>query len=289
MEGTFPHQSPLPPAPRSSTLSTFKGLLIDTVSHIGERIPFPSTTSPIQSQTPESNTFTSTFPMNWIVIGTVDFEDPNVGIHPRYRPILQYPLGEHSQMEAFMRMIIMDKAGDGDENPPRQDLNRLYFSPWVKEIVRAGCAKQKEERLRAGIVDDELGEEEGNDDEEDRFLEDGTEITLEMEEEWARERALLDVGSEERAVLFDKWVMRTCAGKMMLRGKKGFLGITEGNVEVGDFVCLLKEIKEPVVLRQVVSRDTGEMWMRVGDAYVHRIMDDEAWGLGLEEREVLVA
>lgn len=54
--------------------------------------------------------------------------------------------------------------------------------------------------------------------------------------------------------------------------QKGYVGMVHPHVRVGDCICLLQGATMPVVLR-----DSNGIFSVVGDAYVHGIMNGEAW------------
>lgn len=55
-----------------------------------------------------------------------------------------------------------------------------------------------------------------------------------------------------------------------------FLGLALMDAEVGDRIALLEGGRMPYILRPKVGREENE-WEIIGDAYVHGIMDGEAW------------
>lgn len=61
---------------------------------------------------------------------------------------------------------------------------------------------------------------------------------------------------------------------------KGYVGLAPNHALPGDKICLILGAIVPYVLR---AREEG--CQLVGGAYVHRIIDGEAIGLGLEEEE----
>ncbi|KAH7312875.1 hypothetical protein BKA65DRAFT_542442 [Rhexocercosporidium sp. MPI-PUGE-AT-0058] len=268
--------------PHQASQKTCRGIIVDQVSYIGERIPLPPPSQPHESQ-PEIKSkplLKSPFPIDWLIYSTVDFEAPVPDIDPE-RPILQYPIGGKSQVDAFWRMLIKDKDADG--KIPGPEFNGSHFSPWFREVLRMGYERQEEEKRR-NLGTSEVVEEEGAN---NGPIPEGMEVTKDTEEEWARGDDPLEV--DENIQVFDGWVRAVCAGKMMVRGKKGFLGILDEEVDVGDVVYVLKECEDPVVLRRIGGDEEGkEKWALVGEAYVYGIMDGEVWGLGLKEKEFVI-
>lgn len=66
--------------------------------------------------------------------------------------------------------------------------------------------------------------------------------------------------------------------RRMARGENGYLCLVPGSAEVGDKVVLARGGKVPLVVRR---EGEGNDWKFIGEAYVHGIMDGEAW---FEER-----
>jgi hypothetical protein len=64
--------------------------------------------------------------------------------------------------------------------------------------------------------------------------------------------------------------------------KKGYMGLAEGQVEVGDKVFVVRGSSVPLVLRPVTKSSrkgvgNSTRYTLVGRAYVHGIMDGEMW------------
>ncbi|ERF72755.1 hypothetical protein EPUS_04808 [Endocarpon pusillum Z07020] len=62
--------------------------------------------------------------------------------------------------------------------------------------------------------------------------------------------------------------------RRMMKTEKGFVGLASGEAVIGDSIVLFQGGHVPVILRW-----TGTRWQLVGDAYVHGIMNGEAFNL----------
>jgi hypothetical protein len=60
--------------------------------------------------------------------------------------------------------------------------------------------------------------------------------------------------------------------RRIVKTRKGYVGLAAGDTAVNDFVTLVQGGQVPLILRQV-----GYYWQLVGDAYVHGIMNGEAF------------
>jgi Heterokaryon incompatibility protein (HET) len=85
--------------------------------------------------------------------------------------------------------------------------------------------------------------------------------------------------------------------RRFIRTERGYIGLAGNEVRVGDSVVLCRGGMVPLVLRRVeaeteVDRSTGrerpDKWRLVGDAYIHGIMDGEAFDEGSCESMILV-
>jgi hypothetical protein len=75
--------------------------------------------------------------------------------------------------------------------------------------------------------------------------------------------------------------------RRMVKMKKGYIGLASCDARVGDQVVLCRGSKVPLVFRKDEGED-GDKWRFVGDAYVHGIMQGEAFEEGLCEQMKLV-
>lgn len=75
---------------------------------------------------------------------------------------------------------------------------------------------------------------------------------------------------QKEQTLGDNDILRTY--RRIFRTKTGYVGLGHKEVEVGDFVVLVKGAKVPLVLRQKESK-----WGANGDCYLHGIMDGNAF------------
>ena len=60
----------------------------------------------------------------------------------------------------------------------------------------------------------------------------------------------------------------------------GYMGLVPRTARVGDVVCLLEGAQTPFILRaNDSSESSGEdlSWNLIGEAYIHGVMDGEAW------------
>ncbi|KAF5230819.1 hypothetical protein FANTH_13670 [Fusarium anthophilum] len=83
------------------------------------------------------------------------------------------------------------------------------------------------------------------------------------------------------------------ASLQLLQGKKpfltkhGFVGIGQGDIRVGDSICVAHGLDVPFILRTFSKG--AQKWYFKGEAYCDGIMDGEAWGMNFQEfRAVLV-
>ncbi|KAF4414864.1 heterokaryon incompatibility [Fusarium acutatum] len=78
-------------------------------------------------------------------------------------------------------------------------------------------------------------------------------------------------------------------GKRTFISKKGFVGIGQQNLQVGDVVCVTRALEVPFLLRPLTVDGLDCTYQFIGEAYCDGIMDGEAWGLGLlETRAILI-
>jgi hypothetical protein len=58
----------------------------------------------------------------------------------------------------------------------------------------------------------------------------------------------------------------------MIRTSDGYIGLAPGDTQTGDRIFLLKGGAMPIVLRA-----KGQNWEWIGEAYVHGVLNGEAW------------
>lgn len=76
-----------------------------------------------------------------------------------------------------------------------------------------------------------------------------------------------------------------CTGRVLVRTRQGYLGLTPDDAREGDQVWVLSGGKLPLVLR---PRETGgHGYTVVGDSYIHGIMDGEVFRQWRERGDVL--
>jgi hypothetical protein len=62
----------------------------------------------------------------------------------------------------------------------------------------------------------------------------------------------------------------------MVKTEKGFIGLTSSGAKIGDSIVLCKGSKVPLIFRPGEG-SSGPKWIFVGDAYVHGIMQGQAF------------
>jgi len=75
-------------------------------------------------------------------------------------------------------------------------------------------------------------------------------------------------------------------GKKPFLTKNGFIGIGQGDVRVGDFICVARGLDVPFILRPLGKG--AQKYHFKGEAYCDGIMDGEAWGMGFQEFRAIV-
>ncbi|KAL5320197.1 hypothetical protein ACEPPN_010998 [Leptodophora sp. 'Broadleaf-Isolate-01'] len=65
--------------------------------------------------------------------------------------------------------------------------------------------------------------------------------------------------------------------RRLVRTRGGYLGLASARVKSGDAVVLAAGGQVPLVLRRRLELEGNEQWELVGDAYVHSVMQGEAW------------
>jgi hypothetical protein len=75
--------------------------------------------------------------------------------------------------------------------------------------------------------------------------------------------------------------------RLLVSDNDRWLGLAPMDAQVGDKIVLLGGGKVPYILRPKDGAETG-YYELIGDAYVHGIMDGEAWNPELLEEIVLV-
>jgi hypothetical protein len=78
------------------------------------------------------------------------------------------------------------------------------------------------------------------------------------------------------------WNRRTFRSKANSPNKSTLVGLVPQSAKMGDNLCILYGCSVPVVLRKLSGPNTSICWRLVGDAYVHGIMDGEAFRYGLQ-------
>jgi hypothetical protein len=79
------------------------------------------------------------------------------------------------------------------------------------------------------------------------------------------------------AFKYRQFHLRLCksiSGSTFITTKKGYMGITEGVVRVGDIITLISGLSKPVVLEHSYK---GDAWELIGTCHVHGVMDGECW------------
>jgi hypothetical protein len=87
------------------------------------------------------------------------------------------------------------------------------------------------------------------------------------------------------AQFFQSGLTRAILGRRFCESGDGRLGLLPRGAEVGDLVCVVHGGRRPLLIR---PRDKGlELELElVGPCYLHRMMDGEAFDLGLLERDI---
>jgi hypothetical protein len=89
-----------------------------------------------------------------------------------------------------------------------------------------------------------------------------------------------DIDSPEfawQAFKYRPFYLRLCrsiVGFTFFVTKKGYMGITEGTVRVGDIVSLISGLSKPVIWEPTYR---GDGWELAGTCYVHGMMNGECW------------
>jgi hypothetical protein len=92
--------------------------------------------------------------------------------------------------------------------------------------------------------------------------------------QWADEFAehKMDADANHLPVLVEALYQNMTFGRRVMKTQSGYVGLAHFQSQVGDIVCLLAGCTVPMVLRK------GEQGYKfVGEAYVHGIMDGQAW------------
>lgn len=104
--------------------------------------------------------------------------------------------------------------------------------------------------------------------------------------EYLREQQLNQTEEDTRATFFHTAVMRVCYGRRYFLTTGGYMGIGPTAMKVGDVVCVARGASVPLILRErrtfvgdgVIQAFNAHYERRlVGEAYVHGIMDGEAY------------
>lgn len=74
-------------------------------------------------------------------------------------------------------------------------------------------------------------------------------------------------------------LMSASVGRRMIRTKKGYLGFAPAICQAGDFVGVFHGSKTPLVVRRD-AHASKDVWILVGDAYVHGVMYGELYDEG---------
>jgi hypothetical protein len=117
------------------------------------------------------------------------------------------------------------------------------------------------------------------------FEEDGRTADIEkLRTEWEGEYRRLEalVGEHTKSPKFSRDLQVTCRGRQLFGTEKGYIGIGDITLEIGDLVCVLIGGKTPFILRPVV----GGKYRFIGECYVHGIMFGEALEEGLKREKV---
>ena len=61
-----------------------------------------------------------------------------------------------------------------------------------------------------------------------------------------------------------------------MKTEKGYIGLASSTARIGDFIILCKGSKVPLIFRPAESPRASK-WVFVGDAYVHGIMQGQAF------------
>jgi hypothetical protein len=130
------------------------------------------------------------------------------------------------------------------------------FGCWYDYLVR-GEKKLERELLERGMVPEQITAE---------FLTDFNMVCA------------LRFDGEDLAGKFQDTVWGLNRGKTFFMSKEGWMGIAEGGIQEGDVVALIAGLEMPLILSPV-----GGHFRVTAHAYVHDIMDGEAWPKSLDE------
>jgi hypothetical protein len=114
--------------------------------------------------------------------------------------------------------------------------------------------------------------------------------------EYLREDQLNPAEENTRATLFNTAVMRVCYGRRYFLTTGGYMGIGPAAMKVDDVICVARGASVPLVLREI-RKFVGDGLIQpfnahyerrlVGEAYVHGVMDGEAYNEGQLEKIIL--
>ena len=65
--------------------------------------------------------------------------------------------------------------------------------------------------------------------------------------------------------------------QILVTSKHGFLATVGTNAQAGDEISVLRAASVPLLLRKSKNRPYMETYKHIGTAYIHGIMDGEAW------------
>jgi hypothetical protein len=101
-------------------------------------------------------------------------------------------------------------------------------------------------------------------------------LGLDLDPETAAEEAIImfAMNCSIASVFHNMAVMYSCQ-RTFLTTQRGLFGLAPRGARQGDSIALLSGLKYPFVLRR-----NGERWHMLGPAYIHGVMDGEAWPQG---------
>lgn len=174
------------------------------------------------------------------------------------REMSRNPYGsESSTWDAIWRTIIIDRTADREEQAPLS---------WTHHFGRVWNSRSSRELYGKAPSIRSIG----------AFQIHGSSVN-----KWAEKFSFpIPEGEskepvQEREELLESLIdlnLSTAFSRRLMQTTKGYIGLTHALSQAGDCICLLNGCVVPVILRRRASRFTV-----VGEAYVHGIMNGEAW------------